>query len=400
MVGGCVDNIDLSTIFLIMLAAAFIVAAVVLYQRSARHLTFGGRGTLIAMRRNLSREYFILQINGRTVSIPRPSRIMSGVRRRLVFLFRSLLAKAASRSINRLLPIIEKSFDNPWVARVELKIHFRAGHETKLHRFWRLLNSLPRSDFMHWDAPVTVSVFRKRRGKEQQALCMSFYIRSGILYIVQLQGVRGTDIPKELRPWPKIFIDACRKFACEQGLREVKVAKASTQVPYGGLALTEEQQKAVPRIRRDMELLYDRNALDLGLVPDGKWFRWQNAKSIRDYQPTILRRAIPAAASVALTATTTAILFQTHDSQAAPQGLVYFYLIPLVLIAIFSTARMAILSAGMALLCADYFLQNPIYSFYTSEYDDLILFAILAGLGIKAMQKLIPRSSGDRALTI
>ena len=255
---------------------------------------------------------------------------------------------------------------------------------------------------MHWDAPVTVSVFRKRRGKERQALCMSLYIRSGVLYIVQLQGVPGTDIPSELRPWPKMFIDACSKFAYERGLREVRVAKASALVsftnPYGR-ALIELYQKAVPRIRRDMELIYDKNALDLGLVPDGNWFKWQNASSIRNYQPAIFRRAIPVAASVALTAATTAILFQMHDSQAAPQGLVYFYLIPLVLIAIFSTARIAILSAGMALLSADYFLQDPIYSFYTSEYYDLILFLALAGLGIKALQKLIPRSR-DRALMV
>ena len=109
---------------------------------------------------------------------------------------------------------------------------------------------------MHWDAPVTVSVFRKRRGKERQALCMSLYIRFGILYIVQLQGVPGTDIPSELRPWPKMFIDACSKFAYERGLREVRVAKASTLVsfinPYGR-ALIELHKKAVPRIRRDME---------------------------------------------------------------------------------------------------------------------------------------------------
>jgi hypothetical protein len=350
----------------------------------------------ITMQGNLSREYFILKINGRTVSIYRPS-FMRGVRGRLVFLFRSLLARAASKSINRLLPIIEKSFDNPWVTRVELKIRFQGGVETKLHRFWRLLKSLPRSDFMHWDAPVTVSVFRKRRGEERQALCMSFYIRSGILYIAQLQGVSGTDIPKELRPWPKMFIDACKKFACEQGLREVKVAKASTLVPYGGRPLTEEHQKAVPRIRRDMELLYDRNALDLGLVPDGNWFKWQNAK-YRNHRPSILQRATSAAVSVALTAATTAILFQVHDSQAAPQGLVYFYLIPLVLIGSLYTGRIAAVSAGMALLCADYFLQDPIYSFYTSEYDDLILFAAIAGLQIKGIQKV--RSSGDRASTI
>jgi len=159
--------------------------------------------------------------------------------------------------------------------------------------------------------------------------------------------------------------------------------------------LPDGRERALQRIRKNMELIYDKNALDLGLVPDGNWFKWQNASSIRDCQPTILRRAAPAAACVALTAATTAILFQMHDSQAAPQGLVYFYLIPLVLIAISSTARIAMLSAGIALLCADYFLQDPIYSFYTSEYDDLILFAALAGLGIKAVQRMGSQTKGN-----
>jgi len=46
-------------------------------------------------------------------------------------------------------------------------------------------------------------------------------------------------------------------------------------------------------------------------------------------------------------------------------------------------------------LCADYFLQDPIYSFYTSEYDDLILFAALAGLGIKAVQRMGSQTKGN-----
>ena len=28
--------------------------------------------------------------------------------------------------------------------------------------------------------------------------------------------------------------------------------------------------------RRDMELLYDKNALELGFVPDGDWLKWTN----------------------------------------------------------------------------------------------------------------------------
>src|SRR5262249_29962335 len=125
--------------------------------------------------------------------------------------------------------------------------------------------------------------------KERPALCMSLYIRSGVLYVAQLQGVAGTDVPAELRPWAKMFIEACKEFACQQGLREVRVPKASTldsfRFPFArAKTLTEDLKQAVRRIRRDMELLYDRNALQAGLVPDGDWFKWQIARSIPGYQ--------------------------------------------------------------------------------------------------------------------
>lgn len=247
---------------------------------------------------------------------------------------------------------------------------------------------------MHWDAPVTVAVFRKRRGKERQALCMSLYIHAGILYIAQLQGVIGTDVPPELRFWPKMFIEACKKFALQNGLREVRVPKAATLIsfldPYGR-ALTEDLRKNVPRIRRNMELIYDKNALDLGLVADGDWFKWRNARAIRNHQTSVIRRATPLAHSLALTAAATAILFQVHTNQIVPHRLVYFYLLPLLLITIAYSHRIAILCAGVALLCADYFLQDPIYSFYTSEYPDLIWFAALAAIQMKVARRLFPR---------
>jgi hypothetical protein len=325
---------------------------------------------------------------------------MRSVRRRLAFLFHYFLARAKSKSINRLLPIIEKSFSHSWVTRVELNVRFWPGGETTLHRLWRSFKSLPKKDFMHWDAPVTISVFRRRRGKERQALCMSLYIRSGILYIAQLQGVPRTDMPAELRPWPKMLIEACKKFASEERLKEVRVAKANTLIsylnPYGS-ALTEARKMAVPRIRRDMELIYDKNALELGLVPDGNWFKWQNERPIRDSQLTLMQRATPAAASCTLMAATTAILFQLHADQAGPHRLVYFYLLPLVLIALLYTDRVAVICAGMALLCADYFLQDPVFSFYSSEYGDLIGFAVLAAFTIKSTRYVFSRNNGDTA---
>src|SRR5262249_4851652 len=146
--------------------------------------------------------------------------------------------------------------------------------------------------------------------------------------------------------------------------------------PYGrAKTLTEDLKQAVARIRRNMELLYDRNALQAGLVPDGDWFKWQNARSIRGYQLSISQHATRIAASLGLMAATTAILFQVHaNDEPAPQRLVYFYLLPVVVIAVLYAGRAAMLCAGAAILCADYFLQDPVFSFYTAEWNDLIWF--------------------------
>ena len=142
-------------------------------------------------------------------------------------------------------------------------------------------------------------------------------------------------------------------------------------------------------------MIYDKNALDLGLTPDGDWFKWHNAKALARYQPTIVQRVTSVAVPLVLTAATTAILFRVHATQAAPQGLIYFYLMPLILIAIIYTERIALMSAGVALVCGDYFLQDPIFSFYASEYRDLIWFGALAPLAIMATRKIFRR--GDAA---
>jgi hypothetical protein len=181
--------------------------------------------------------------------------------------------------IVRLLPILEEAFDHPWVARVELNFRFWPGNDTALVRLWRLYRSLPNQS-MHWDAPVTVSIFRERKGKKRQALCMSLYVVDNVLYVAQIQGIPGTDAPKELRAWPKIFFEACRKFACQEHLREVRIPKAETLYSYrnphlGPDLLPKARVHTLLRIRRNMRLLYDANALDLGFFPDGDWLRWE-----------------------------------------------------------------------------------------------------------------------------
>jgi hypothetical protein len=45
-----------------------------------------------------------------------------------------LLARAHAKTIEKLLPIVEKSFEHSWVAEVELRIRFWPGNEDRLTR--------------------------------------------------------------------------------------------------------------------------------------------------------------------------------------------------------------------------------------------------------------------------
>jgi hypothetical protein len=74
--------------------------------------------------------------------------------RRGNFMFRYICAKARAKAVAKLLPIVEQAFEHPWVADVELQIRFWPGHERVW--FWRRDPHRP----MHWDAPITISVFR------------------------------------------------------------------------------------------------------------------------------------------------------------------------------------------------------------------------------------------------
>jgi hypothetical protein len=208
---------------------------------------------------------------------------LAKVRRRTLFFVRYILAKSQSKALTRLLPIIENSFRHPWVAEVRLEIHFWPGRGFRGR------------SFMHWDAPVSISVFRRIRGKKRPAFCMSLYVTRRALYIQQLQGMRGTDVPRDIGAWPKIFMEACRTFAYQEGFEEMRVAQAASLYAYhyAGVRpdlVPDARERALQRIRTSMEMLYDANSLELGFSPDGRWFRWINPKIAR--QPHVTSQAI------------------------------------------------------------------------------------------------------------
>ncbi len=105
-----------------------------------------------------------------------------------------------------------------------------------------------------------------------------------------------------------------------------------------------------------------------------------------------LKGLVPIASSLVLTLAVTAILWQLEMRTAHASGLIYLYLFPLVLISALYNGRTAILCAAVAMICANYFLQEPMYSFgvyHRLDYGDLFCFALLAAITIKCMRVLM-----------
>jgi K+-sensing histidine kinase KdpD len=105
-----------------------------------------------------------------------------------------------------------------------------------------------------------------------------------------------------------------------------------------------------------------------------------------------LQRILPVLVSLGFVFAFTAILWQIKLSTGSSGGLTYFLLFPVILTAAFYNGRIALLCAAVAIICADYFLQDPIYSLVNDnslEYGDLIVFALVAAVGIKATRELM-----------
>ncbi len=106
---------------------------------------------------------------------------------------------------------------------------------------------------------------------------------------------------------------------------------------------------------------------------------------------------LPIAVSVGLVLATTAVLWRINSTAAGSYHLVYLYRFPVALIATLYNGRLALLGTGVALICADYFLQKPLYVFGNDnplEYGDLFVFALLAVTAIKFIRVLVrPRAS-------
>lgn len=109
------------------------------------------------------------------------------------------------------------------------------------------------------------------------------------------------------------------------------------------------------------------------------------------------KRAVPVAVSFCAVSLVTAALWYLRRAGGGPVHPVFFYLLPIALLAIRYGSMPALLCASAGVLCAAYFLYDPLYSFYVAsplEIGDLICFMLLALIGVKCTAELLrPKAS-------
>jgi len=106
----------------------------------------------------------------------------------------------------------------------------------------------------------------------------------------------------------------------------------------------------------------------------------------------ILRRATPVAMVLAVVAIITAVLWLIRISVVGPQHLVFFYLLPIAVVASLYGSLPAMLYGIAAAFCAAFFLYDPLYSFYVTsplEVGELVCFVGLALIGAKCAADLL-----------
>ena len=106
----------------------------------------------------------------------------------------------------------------------------------------------------------------------------------------------------------------------------------------------------------------------------------------------IVKGIIPFAVTFAIIVVVTAVLFYFKRAGLGPHHPIFFYLLPIAVVAILFGSVPATLFAVSATLCGAYFLYDPIYSFQVSnrlEYGDLICFTVLALMAVKCTFELL-----------
>src|SRR5579863_8776892 len=106
---------------------------------------------------------------------------------------------------------------------------------------------------------------------------------------------------------------------------------------------------------------------------------------------SIVTRGLPVAISLTVVAVITAILWYLKLTTFSLRDPVFFYVLPIIVVALVYGRGPALLGVCAAFICADYFLYEPLYSLDISsrvEFGDLACFSLLALIGVKCVGEL------------
>ncbi len=114
----------------------------------------------------------------------------------------------------------------------------------------------------------------------------------------------------------------------------------------------------------------------------------------------MLKRVEPVVVALAVASIATVVLLLVRQTLGSEQHLIFFYLLPMAVVAILYGGRTAMICATAASLCATYFLYDPVYSFYVAsplDLGELICFTGLALIGARCTADLLrPAASFSR----
>jgi K+-sensing histidine kinase KdpD len=106
---------------------------------------------------------------------------------------------------------------------------------------------------------------------------------------------------------------------------------------------------------------------------------------------SIVTRGLPVAISLTVIAVVTAVLWYLRLGTLSLRDPVFFYVLPIIVVAIVFGRGPALFGVCAAFICADYFLYEPLYSLDISsrvEFGDLACFSLLALIGVKCVGEL------------
>jgi hypothetical protein len=175
-----------------------------------------------------------------------------------------------------------KSIETFMHERLERQYNNAEGPAPNIGVTFQLLAREGRYCGVHFDAPIVVVVTLDGT----PAFGMAFELSGKDLCIRQLHGVRGTSFRGRyhaLRPWPRLFVQACQDLAIACRYKRVMVVRSHRSYSWPRPSHRNDSPSTPEHIREDRELRLrlmkrlDETAKSIdGFEMGTKWWIWQN----------------------------------------------------------------------------------------------------------------------------